>query len=87
MAANEIIVCLIKVYKLIFWSMLIYVVITFGFGGDISFSLFKRKFNHYGFVCSETKKESSYPQELQKGPTIKCLPPRLLALPISTRTL
>jgi len=64
MAANGIIVCLIEVYRLIFWSMLIYMVRTFGFGGDVSFSLLKRKFDDCSFVCSETKKESSYPHEL-----------------------
>jgi len=88
MTANEIIVCLIEMYGLIFWSMLIDMVRrTFEFGGDVSFSLVKRKFNDCSFFCSEMKKESSYSHELHKGPTIKCLPLRLLALPISTKTL
>ena len=87
MVAKGIIVCLIYVYRLIFWSLLIEMVRTFGFGGDISFSLLKRKFDDCRFFCSETKKENNLPHELQKGLTIECLTPRLLALPISTRTL
>jgi len=60
---------------------------TFGFGGDVSFGFLKRKFDDRRFFCSEMKKQSSLPHELKKGPTIECLPPRVLALPISTRTL
>jgi len=51
---------------------------TFGFGGDISFSLLKRKFDDCRFFCSETKKENSLPHELQKGLTIEYLTPKLL---------
>jgi len=58
MVANEELLCLIETCTdWYLWSMLIYMARTFWFGADVSFSLLKRKLDHYGCGCSERKKE------------------------------